>query len=545
MYLEFYGLREAPFAITPDPRFVFLSERHRDALAHLVYGIGQGGSGGFVQLTGEVGTGKTTLSRLLLGQLPERTRVALVLNPRQSPVELLESIADELRLDVEGARGSAKALVDRLNHYLLDAYAQGLRVVLILDEAQQLSVEALEQIRLLTNLETPTQKLLQIILLGQPELRTLLDRTELRQLAQRVTARYHLTPLDEGETEAYLRHRLAVAGAMRHPFTRLAMRSLHRRAGGVPRLINVIAERALLAGYVADELQVGERLVEHAADEVLGVAGRRRSRSSLWATALVAVVTGLGWIAWKPRAPRVEAAAPVVASAAASAKLTGPAPATAAPSDSLLDGDGLERAAAGLPAGADLVAWTHLLALWRADANQVEVREAARCPPSIAPGLACLRGSGNLAKLRALDRPVLLVLHPGGRRTLALLLALDDDGVRLDLGTRTVDVSIAALEASWMGQYLVVWREPPLLPDTLGRGDAGVPVDWLQAQLGRFDTLPAAAPGPHYYDETMEARVRQVQSAFGLVPDGIVGPETALLLTSRDPAGPRLGRQRA
>jgi len=545
MYLEFYGLREAPFAITPDPRFVFLSERHRDALAHLVYGIGQGGSGGFVQLTGEVGTGKTTLSRLLLGQLPERTRVALVLNPRQSPVELLESIADELRLDVEGARGSAKALVDRLNHYLLDAYAQGLRVVLILDEAQQLSVEALEQIRLLTNLETPTQKLLQIILLGQPELRTLLDRTELRQLAQRVTARYHLTPLDEGETEAYLRHRLAVAGAMRHPFTRLAMRSLHRRAGGVPRLINVIAERALLAGYVADELQVGERLVEHAADEVLGVAGRRRSRSSLWATALVAVVTGLGWIAWKPRAPRVEAAAPVVASAAASATLTGPAPATAAPSDSLLDGDGLERAAAGLPAGADLVAWTHLLALWRADANQVEVREAARCPPSIAPGLACLRGSGNLAKLRALDRPVLLVLHPGGRRTLALLLALDDDGVRLDLGTRTVDVSIAALEASWMGQYLVVWREPPLLPDTLGRGDAGVPVDWLQAQLGRFDTLPAAAPGPHYYDETMEARVRQVQSAFGLVPDGIVGPETALLLTSRDPAGPRLGRQRA
>ena len=263
MYLEFYGLREAPFAITPDPRFVFLSERHRDALAHLVYGIGQGGSGGFVQLTGEVGTGKTTLSRLLLGQLPERTRVALVLNPRQSPVELLESIADELRLDIEGARGSAKALVDRLNHYLLDAYAQGLRVVLIVDEAQQLPVEALEQIRLLTNLETPTQKLLQIILLGQPELRVLLDRTELRQLAQRVTARYHLMPLDEDETEAYLRHRLAVAGATRHPFTRLAMRSLHRRAGGVPRLINVIAERALLAGYVADELQVGERLVEH------------------------------------------------------------------------------------------------------------------------------------------------------------------------------------------------------------------------------------------------------------------------------------------
>ena len=196
MYLEHYGLSEPPFSITPDPRFVFLSERHRDALAHLLFGIGQGGGGGFVQLTGEVGTGKTTLCRLLLEQLPENTRVALVLNPRLTPVELLETICEELHLDLEGRRGSLKALVDALNAYLLDAYAQGLRVVLIIDEAQNLSVDALEQVRLLTNLETPTQKLLQIVLLGQPELRAMLARDELRQLAQRITARYHLTPLD-------------------------------------------------------------------------------------------------------------------------------------------------------------------------------------------------------------------------------------------------------------------------------------------------------------------------------------------------------------
>ncbi|HEX5755474.1 MAG TPA: AAA family ATPase, partial [Arenimonas sp.] len=213
MYLEFYGLKEAPFSITPDPRFVFLSERHRDALAHLLYGIGQGGSGGFVQLTGEVGTGKTTLCRLLLEQLPEDTRVALVLNPRLNPVELLETIAEELRLDLTGKRGSLKALFDALSHFLLEAYAQGLRVVLIIDEAQQLSVDALEQVRLLTNLETPTQKLLQIILLGQPELRDMLARPELRQLAQRITARYHLRPLDAHATGAYLRHRLTTAGA--------------------------------------------------------------------------------------------------------------------------------------------------------------------------------------------------------------------------------------------------------------------------------------------------------------------------------------------
>ncbi len=187
MYLEHYGLKEPPFSITPDPRFVFLSERHRDALAHLLFGIGQGGSGGFVQLTGEVGTGKTTLCRLLLEQIPADTRVALILNPRLTPVELLETICEELHLDItfsgnEAQRGSIKALVDVLNVYLLDAYAQGLRVVLIIDEAQNLSIDALEQVRLLTNLETDTQKLLQIILLGQPELRTLLAREDLRQI---------------------------------------------------------------------------------------------------------------------------------------------------------------------------------------------------------------------------------------------------------------------------------------------------------------------------------------------------------------------------
>ncbi|MEG3191303.1 AAA family ATPase, partial [Lysobacter sp. D1-1-M9] len=281
MYLEHYGLKEPPFSITPDPRFVYLSERHRDALAHLRFGIDQGGGGGFVQLTGEVGTGKTTLSRLLLEQLPASTRIALVLNPRLSPIELLETICEELHLDVtgigpDGRRGSLKSLVDLLNGYLLEAYAQGLHVVLIIDEAQNLSIEALEQVRLLTNLETPTQKLLQIILLGQPELRTLLARADLRQLAQRITARFHLTPLDAEETAAYLRHRYRVAGGRRFPFSAAAVRRLHAHAGGVPRLINVIAERALLAGYAHDETQLGERLVDRAARETLAPSPRPR-----------------------------------------------------------------------------------------------------------------------------------------------------------------------------------------------------------------------------------------------------------------------------
>lgn len=527
MYLEFYGLAEPPFSITPDPRFVFLSERHREALAHLLYGVGQGGSGGFVQLTGEVGTGKTTLSRLLLEQLPENARVALVLNPRLSPAELLETVAEELKLDAAPVRGSIKGLVDLLSHYLLDAYAQGLRVVLVIDEAQNLSTEALEQVRLLTNLETPTQKLLQIILLGQPELRDKLARPDLRQLAQRITARWHLTPLDEAETEGYLRHRIAVAGGKRFPFTRLGARALHRASGGVPRLVNIIAERALLAGYVADEPQVGEALVEHAADEVLDRPRRTRRRTAL-ALAVLALAAAalLGW-----RALPREAAPPAAPVEPPPATATAPTPV-----------ETLREMLDAVPEGAELAAWTHLLALWDVDPRRVAVRDAARCPAIITAGLSCLRGGGNLAKLDALDRPVLLALREGDRALLALLVGIDPTRVALDLGPRTVTVPRAELESHWLGEYLAVWRMPLDLDDSIRRGAVGAPVAWLQRQLATFDTLPLDGAGPPLYDATLESRVRRVQSQYGLLPDGIVGPETQLVLASRDPQGPRLVR---
>ena len=301
MYLSHYGLAEPPFAITPDPRFVFLSERHRDALAHLMYGIGQGGSGGFVQLTGEVGTGKTTLCRLVLEQLPENVRVALVLNPKQTPLELLETICEELHVEVPGRRRSLKTQIDSLNAYLLQAYAQNLRVVLIIDEAQELSRELLEQVRLLTNLETSTQKLLQIVLLGQPELRETLARPALRQLAQRITARYHLAPLQGSETEAYLRHRVRVAGASAFPFDDGAVRRLHALSAGVPRLLNVLGERALLAGYVHGRQRIDARLVSLAASEVLpgNGAGLAPWRVAAWC----AVILGACALAWGLLAP--------------------------------------------------------------------------------------------------------------------------------------------------------------------------------------------------------------------------------------------------
>src|SRR5579863_3995836 len=245
MYLAFFGIAEKPFAITPDPRYLYLSARHADALAHLVYGINE--AGGFIQLTGEVGTGKTTTIRSLLARAPKNAEIALILNPRLSPGELLRTLCEELGLGVGDADdGNIKELVDVLNRHLLHMHAQGRRVVLIVDEAQDLSPEVLEQIRLLTNLETETQKLLQIILIGQPELRSLLAREDLRQLAQRITGRYHLDPLSREETAAYVRHRLRVAGATRDVFTRGALYEIYRVSGGIPRLINIVCDRALL-----------------------------------------------------------------------------------------------------------------------------------------------------------------------------------------------------------------------------------------------------------------------------------------------------------
>src|ERR1700738_3746480 len=259
MYLKFFGLTEKPFAITPDPRYLYLSERHAEALAHLLYGINE--SGGFIQLTGEVGTGKTTVVRTLLSRVPHHADVAVILNPRVTPLESLIAAADG---------GSVKQRVDALNGRLLSAHAEGRRIIVIVDEAQNLSAETLEQVRLLTNLETPTQKLLQIILIGQPELRELLDRNDLRQLAQRITGRYHLKPLSREETQGYVRHRLRVAGATGEIFTPGALRELHRLSSGIPRVINVSCDRALLGAYTREARKVSAGLVRQAAGEVYG-----------------------------------------------------------------------------------------------------------------------------------------------------------------------------------------------------------------------------------------------------------------------------------
>jgi len=536
MYLAHYGLREPPFSITPDPRFVFLSERHRDALAHLSHGVGQGGGSGFVQLTGEVGTGKTTISRLLLEQLPENTRVALILNPLLSPVELLEAICEELRLDLAGRRGSPKALVDALNIFLLDAYAAGLRVVLIIDEAQDLSAAALEQVRLLTNLETPTQKLLQIILLGQPELREQLARPELRQLAQRITARYHLDPLDADESEAYLRHRWAVAGGGSFPFTRPALRRLHRHAGGVPRLLNVIAERALLAGYARGEPMIGERLLDEAAAEVLAPRLRpRRTTLMIGAAALLVMLGAFAYWRWSP--VRI-APAHVAAHVVATRRPAITKPPTPLPVPALLDADAFAHRLATNDGNAQ-PAWSQLLALWNVRSNEASGATAAACPTVLAPGLSCASGNARLSRLAQFDRPAILRLRANGRMVSALLLGLGSTEALLQMDGDAFRVRRVVLENALAG-YTALWRGPAALAPPLKRNDTGPGVAWLHERLLPANAQGASASTPAVYDVELIAAVRGVQRDFGLHGDGVAGPETFLALMAADRSGPHL-----
>ncbi|MCK5912743.1 MAG: AAA family ATPase [Desulfuromusa sp.] len=271
MYKDYFGLKEEPFSIAPDPQFLYMSARHREALAHLIYGMKV--DSGFVLLTGEVGTGKTTVCRCLLGQIPENSEVAFILNPKLSVIELLATICDELGISYPDNNPSGKIFIDLINTYLLDAHSQGKKTVLIIDEAQNLSVDVLEQIRLLTNLETDKRKLLQVIMLGQPELNRMLECRELRQLAQRVTARYHLEPLSKNDIEGYLRHRLAVAGVERPLFPIKTVDKLYSLTGGVPRIINMLCDRALLGAYVKGENIVNPALLVEAANEVFGKKG--------------------------------------------------------------------------------------------------------------------------------------------------------------------------------------------------------------------------------------------------------------------------------
>ncbi|HZF26098.1 MAG TPA: AAA family ATPase [Steroidobacteraceae bacterium] len=540
MYTAFFGLGEKPFAITPDPRYLFLSERHAEALAHLLYGINE--SGGFIQLTGEVGTGKTTIVRSLLGQIPKDAEVSLILNTRITPAEFLLTICEELRVPVaENDRQSVKALVDALNRHLLEAHSQGKRVVVIVDEAQNLSTEVLEQVRLLTNLETATQKLLQIILIGQPELREVLQRIELRQLAQRITGRYHLAPLMRRETAGYVQHRLRVAGATGEVFSKGALSEVHRLSRGIPRIINVICDRSLLGGYTQDEHRITGKLVRRSASEVYG-----RPVLPLWsrwaaASAVVASVAVLafgGWQYFRSGEPQrmVENLSATAAKAKTSAtKAATPATTTAPALPSITETLSAHSGETNLDA-----AFSKLFALWGAN---YRAGGSDACDQAVQQGLECVMQRGSWGQLRALNRPAILLLNDdAGIEHQLVLSQLDDERAAVELGGKREPVSIAELSKYWFGDYMLLWRPRVAGGKKLSLGMRGDDVGWLRASLEKVRGLEPSTDRTDVYDEKLARLVEDFQREHRLTVDGIAGMQTQIALDTAlaDPATPFL-----
>ncbi|MBA2963329.1 MULTISPECIES: ExeA family protein [Ramlibacter] len=547
MYAPYFGLSQEPFSIAPDPRYLYMSERHREALAHLLYGVG--GGGGFVLLTGEIGTGKTTVCRCFLEQIPPATDVAYIFNPKLTALELLQSVCEEFHIAVPRQEGAtAKDWLDPLNAYLLQAHAAGRNSVLVIDEAQNLSADVLEQLRLLTNLETNERKLLQIILIGQPELRGLLARPELEQLAQRVIARYHLDALTREETVRYVRHRLEVAGLSRAlPFERRALALVHRLTGGVPRRINLLCDRALLGAYARSEAAVTPAIVRQAAREVFGAP--EHARPGAWPRP--AFVLGLGIAAGaalvvlarllgegpapaagvatpRPARPASAAVAAVPAAPAASAATSAAsAPASVAAAPAAGAGVIPTAAAPAAPASAapptllrdERAAWRELAKAWNAEAGDGD-------PCKLLPrqGLHCYTRSTPLPLIRQLDRPGIVTLdRESGTPSYALLTALTDKTATLSAGGTAQTVTLAALASRWNGEWATLWKAPVGYDPR--EADTTLPAAqrWAAAQLP-VDTAGGKAAAP------LRQRIRSFQLEQGLPVDGTLGPLTFMQL---------------
>ncbi|MDP2679750.1 MAG: AAA family ATPase [Rhodoferax sp.] len=552
MYTAHFGLSQDPFSIAPDPRYLFMSERHREALAHLLYGVAGsnqaagGTGGGFVLLTGDIGAGKTTICRCFLAQIPPNCHVAYIFNPKLSVLELLQSICEEFHITLSPAHTgtpTVKDYIDALNAFLLQSHAAGQSSVLIIDEAQNLSPEVLEQLRLLTNLETSERKLLQIVLIGQPELRDMLARPELEQLAQRVIARFHLDALSPAETKQYIGHRLGVAGhSGALPFEPQAMQRIHQLTRGVPRRINLLCGRALLGAWATGVNQVNRKVVNKAAAEVFGTeAGytpnfkRQRLGYGLAGLALLAALTLLGLqlgltskesqVLSPTAAQTAQTAAPI---GAASTDKPEPAPMAE-----------LQTLWPQLPGDIN-TAWRELAPDWKLPTNSTDP-----CQAAAAQQLQCYRTSNlTMPLLRQLDRPGILTLQAAQSPAVyALLVGLSDQTATLRLNGHLHTVRLVDLAQWWRGDFATYWQQPTGYTAGLPDGSTGPAIDWLASRLALVDGGPSAssAATPLALDAALRARVRAFQRTRGITPDGQPGPMTFLQIDSATPGqSPRL-----
>ncbi|MGR9035748.1 MAG: AAA family ATPase [Gammaproteobacteria bacterium] len=511
-----------------------MSQRHQEGLAHLLYGISVGG--GFIALTGEVGTGKTTLCQCLLQDLPENIDMALILNPKLNAIELLATLCDELGIAYDKHHVSLKTLVDALNQYLLDVHAKGRRTVLLIDEAQNLSMEVLEQIRLLTNLETSKTKLLQIILVGQPELKLLLARRDLRQLNQRITARYHLLPLSLAETRAYIRHRLHICNGNPDLFKNSAIKKIFKLSSGIPRVINILCDRALLGAYANNAHEITTAIVENAAKETLPPAEKNHRRLS--ALLAILLLSCLVFGVYYRESFRELLAAKTTAlkgpaiSAANTKPVAGPRMApppkfeTPKPAEQAVIFDSwLSNPELTLTAGLSNALNIH--------GQTLPETGGVDCESISAKGLSCLFGKASWKELIAMKRPAILEFDlPDEGKRYALLTAVRKDKVVLH-DKQDITFSLAELLSHWNGYYLIIWQSP--VPDMklIAPGQRSGDVVWLRQQLNAFDGNTALVEQPAFFDKNLVNRVKSFQRHHQLSPDGIVGAQTMIHLDNQ------------
>jgi len=542
MYEQHFNFTAPPFSIAPNPRYVYLSPQYREALAHLLYGISIGG--GFVVLTGEVGTGKTTLCRCLMEQLPEDVDIALIFNPRLNARELLASICDELKISNPGEKTSIRRLIDLLNHHLMDTHARGRRTIVLIDEAQNLSYDVLEQIRLLTNLETNVSKLLQIILVGQPELNTLLARPNLRQLSQRITARYHLLPLSLAETGAYISRRLAVSGVTRKIFSRLAVGKIHRLSGGIPRLLNLICDRSLLGAYTLGKLEVGSGIVRKAAKEILPPSRNQPARMAfglIAAIALMSLATGLYFDreAFRPHLMGFLDAMPLkFADKQPDKKEVNTKRADESPSGDGSPPQGIKATSAAatdfmtLISATDLTreaAFARLFSVWGSNGPEGANDE---CLFAKQNNLRCLSSNGGISLLSKLDHPAILeFMLPDGSNRYATVIGLQGQKCWLGMGKSNHSLDLTEMLPYWRGNFTLLWKPPGDTSGILKLGKSNEAVRWIRLQLNE----PAAPGKETLFDDRLQHAIMGFQRNNSLLPDGEVGPMTMIQLLKASP----------
>ncbi|WP_075185691.1 ExeA family protein [Teredinibacter haidensis] len=533
MYHNYFGLKEQAFSIAVNPRYLYMSQQHKEALAHLIYGVK---GGGFVLLSGEVGTGKTTIIKCLLEQLPENTDIAIVLNPMADVTDMLRTICEELGAEYDQQKINVKELTDALHDYLLKNHTNGHNTVLLIDEAQLLSPESLEQIRLLTNLETTTQKLLQIILVGQPELNDLLAQPRMRQLSQRITARFHLIPLTLAETQAYINHRLRIAGMPegRNPYPTAIIRKIHAFTGGVPRLINILCERMLIGAYGHNKPVIDRQIFQLARNEVAGsmehLPNGHNRKWNRWQGAIIgaAAVIVLGLLIWlfipsttTPIVQAVSAKTSTTMETVVTADEQGiqetPLPPTSRNNDDIdYLTDSYTQAQYNLLNYLGFGVSSESHPCWELTREQIECKTATL---------------DTWEAFQELNRPAVLILTTPERFTSHVIITgigrktaevISDSG-------QTYQVPLSELGPLWSGKIFYVWKRPKGFTEPLAIGQRSRAVQWLAEQFAVIDNREKPLTG-RAFTQTLQQRVRIFQRNQGLHDDGIIGEQTLMKL---------------